>query len=989
MNYRLLPLLFILLLSNNLVSQTPGYWHLSDKDGLPSNTIYHIIEDKNGYICLGTSAGLTRFNGFKCQTIANPNSKSSDASDLCLDKQGNIWFSNFNHELFKFNHKSQIIEKIEGVNHDNFNAQGKFDIDHLDNIWFTNNKNIYFYNSAEKNIKTIADQISPPYSFGLYGNNELIFGSVKFYKASYSKYPEIEITELNTESNKLEKPILLYDVKKQFILPVYYNINNVPDGLKILDLNQFPSIKSVQNICLLKDNSIWICTSDGVVIFNENGELSNNKVLLKGKNVSYAYLDSKNNYWVATLNEGLFMISDFNINSFEFYNENHQLNGVSCLTVFQDNLLVGTQNGKIIKFNKNNEQVEYDLIFDRSIYNISNIDNQMVLINQKIFNSGFKPLNITYNLSAAKDFIHFNKYYILSNNSGLRFLDKDNLFKNKIESDNITLNIEIRDENNKILNNSVKLFNRFIIEGRADKLFMDSKQRIWINSSSGIYCLILNTNTLIKYEFSYNKNALALDFAEDNKGLIYLAIANEGIVILGENGLIKKYSTKDGLLNSNARKILWKNNRLWIATANGLNSINTLENKVYDIRIADGILSNDIQDICWFNNKIWIATFKGLSSLKDDFIPSNPSAPSIFLLKTEVNGNEYTNSSNEFKYNQNNLGFYFEGINYKSRQLMFYKYRLKGLSNNWISLSGNNNYILFQGLEPDDYNLEIIAYNDKGIASEPLQYSFKITKPIWLKTWFWLLVILLIIVFLFFYIRNLQFQKNKKIQLENDLRISQLTSLKAQMNPHFMFNALNSIQDFILLNDKKSANMYLGKFSDLMRLILDMSNQLHVLLTHEFKALKLYLELESLRFEESFTYEIVEDKNLDPSEWKIPSMIIQPFVENAIKHGLLHKRGERKLWVYFDKKEDENTLKVVIKDNGIGRKAAEQINLSKSNRHQSFATGATERRLTLLNQNIANNIEITYQDILDSNQNPSGTSVTINIPLIPNNNLEK
>jgi len=972
-----------------LYSQTPGYWHLSDKDGLPSNTIYHIIEDNNGYICLGTSAGLTRFNGFKCQTFANLNSKSSDASDLCLDKQGNIWFSNFNHELFKFNQQNQSIEKIEGVNHNNFNAQGKFDIDHLNNIWFTNNKNIYFYNSTDKTIKTIADQISPPYSFGLYGNNELLFGSIKIYKALYTKYPEIEITELTTETNKLEKPILLYDVKKQFILPVYYNINNVPDGLKILDLNLFPNIKSVQNICLLKDKSIWICTSDGVVIFNEKGELSNNNVLLKGKNVSYAFLDSKNNYWVATLNEGLFMISDFNIQSFEFYNDNHQLNGISCLTVFQNNLLVGTQNGKIIQFNQNNEYREFDLSFNRSIYNISNIDNQSVLINQMIFNSKFKPLNITYNLSAAKDFIQLDNYYIVSNNSGLRILDKNNLFNNKIENDNVTLNIEIRDENNKIISNSVKLFNRVIIEGRADKLYMDSKKRIWINSSSGIYCLMLKNNTLVKYEFSYNKNALALDFTEDNKGLIYLAIANEGIVIISENGIIKKYTMKDGLLNSNARKILWKNNRLWIATANGLNSINTLDNKVYDIRIADGIMSNDIQDICWYNNKIWIATFKGLSSINDNFIPSNPFPPSISLLKTEVNGIAFSSLTNEFKYNQNNLGFYFEGINYKSRQLMFYKYRLIGLSDNWISLSGNNNYILFQGLEPDNYKLEIIAYNDKGLASKPLEYSFKITKPIWLKSWFWIAVLIGVLLLIALYIRNLQIQNNKKIQLENDLRISQLTSLKAQMNPHFMFNALNSIQDFILLNDKKSANMYLGKFSDLMRLILDMSNQLHVLLSHEFKALKLYLELESLRFEDSFSYEIIDDKNLDPSEWKIPSMIIQPFVENAIKHGLLHKRGERKLWVYFDKKENENTIKVVIKDNGIGRKAAEQINLSKSNRHQSFATGATERRLNLLNQNIDNNIEITYEDMLDTNQIVSGTSVTINIPLIPNTNTEK
>jgi LytS/YehU family sensor histidine kinase len=221
----------------------------------------------------------------------------------------------------------------------------------------------------------------------------------------------------------------------------------------------------------------------------------------------------------------------------------------------------------------------------------------------------------------------------------------------------------------------------------------------------------------------------------------------------------------------------------------------------------------------------------------------------------------------------------------------------------------------------------------------------------------------------------------EKVRVLDDIRNSQLSALKAQMNPHFIFNVLNSIQEIILLNDKKEANIYLGKFADLMRLILDQSNKVAISLDDEIRSLKLYLELEALRFEENFKYEIKVADMLYTYNIDIPAMLIQPYLENAIKHGLMHKHGEKTVALSFSL-FNENTLLCVITDNGIGRKRSSEINRMREKKHTSFATGATQRRLELLNQGRTQTITVTFVDSMDEHRNVCGTKVLLYIPLV-------
>ncbi len=223
-------------------------------------------------------------------------------------------------------------------------------------------------------------------------------------------------------------------------------------------------------------------------------------------------------------------------------------------------------------------------------------------------------------------------------------------------------------------------------------------------------------------------------------------------------------------------------------------------------------------------------------------------------------------------------------------------------------------------------------------------------------------------------------ETQKRLALEKQYRSSELKALKAQMDPHFIFNALNSIQEYIVLNEKKLASDYLGKFADLMRKYLHFSDKGSITLQEEINTLNIYLELEKTRFEDTLNYKINIEKELDTS-LNIPTMLVQPYVENALKHGLLHIKNNRKLMISFSK-TDNNNIQCVIEDNGIGREKSNKIQQKRATLHKSFATKATQERLTLLNFGKEKKIGVKIIDLYNKNKEAIGTKVILIIPII-------
>ncbi len=242
-----------------------------------------------------------------------------------------------------------------------------------------------------------------------------------------------------------------------------------------------------------------------------------------------------------------------------------------------------------------------------------------------------------------------------------------------------------------------------------------------------------------------------------------------------------------------------------------------------------------------------------------------------------------------------------------------------------------------------------------------------------------LLVLMVVIGFLIF--RSIRLNAKQKINKMNH-RISEVTqkNLRQQMNPHFIFNTLNSIQYYMYQHDKISTNNYLTKFSLLMRKTLENSQHTSIPIKDELDALELYLELEALRFKEKFQYNMEVDEEIDTLLLKIPTMLIQPYVENAISHGLIHKDGIGTVNVTL--KLQGEFIEATIEDNGIGREAAMEIKNSRNGNHNSLGTKITESRLSLVNSLYGKNMRIDYTDLKDENGNPVGTKVVIHIPIM-------
>jgi len=241
-------------------------------------------------------------------------------------------------------------------------------------------------------------------------------------------------------------------------------------------------------------------------------------------------------------------------------------------------------------------------------------------------------------------------------------------------------------------------------------------------------------------------------------------------------------------------------------------------------------------------------------------------------------------------------------------------------------------------------------------------------------------LVIIFVIFYSFYRLKLR-EVNRRYKLHENLTRLKQEALAQQMNPHFIFNTLSSIQYYINENDKKASNKYLTMFSQLMRMTLDNSYQKTISIAEEVKTLNFYIKLEQLRFEGKFEYEIRICDEFDPSKYQIPSLLLQPFVENSIWHGLMHKETkDGKLDICINKYKNEIQCK--ISDNGVGRFKAEQINTKRNKTHNSLGSKITESRLKLINSLYGNDLSIIYNDLVDSSGNAEGTEVIIRLPLI-------
>jgi two-component sensor histidine kinase len=336
-------------------------------------------------------------------------------------------------------------------------------------------------------------------------------------------------------------------------------------------------------------------------------------------------------------------------------------------------------------------------------------------------------------------------------------------------------------------------------------------------------------------------------------------------------------------------------------------------------------------------------------------------------------------------YQQNSLTFLFHSLLYQREDDVRFTYRLNsGRPGAWSQLSANTQAD-YLDLPPGAYTFEVKAVMGDGLESLPAECSFTISPPFW-QTWWFIALLLLVLTtagILIFRSRvaSIREEEAEKTKVARQIAEIELTAIRAQMNPHFVFNALNSIQDFVLNNNAREASRYLAKFARLIRLALDNADKTNVTVANTVEFLRHYIDLESLRFPERFIYELETDPEVDIENSLIPNMMIQPHVENAIWHGIMHRKdGQGELVVRLIH-HDDHTLVATIRDNGIGRVAAAKINAEKRAGHRSKGTILVRENLKMINLLYHTDARVEYEDLYDTAGNATGTLVRVFIPV--------
>jgi hypothetical protein len=477
---------------------------------------------------------------------------------------------------------------------------------------------------------------------------------------------------------------------------------------------------------------------------------------------------------------------------------------------------------------------------------------------------------------------------------------------------------------------------------------------------------------------------------ESKDGMLWIASYDDaGVIGLKNNRQVIALTKQQGLTSDICRTLLVHNNMLWVGTDRGLNKVdlNKPGYPVTQYTYLDGLASDMVNTLFADSSRIYVGTSAGLSFFdeKND-VPNEPCR--IYLLSLINSERErIADSANlVIPYTSKRLRVEFAAISYRSVGKIVYRYRMTGIDSTWRETK--DSYLEYPELPSGNYELQLMAINKFGNPSRIISVPITVTIQFWKKTWFvisiWVLSLALLWWFAAWRITRIRRKQQEKERLMQKMAELENTALTSQMNPHFIFNCLNSIQLFIFDGDMTTSNRYIAGLGKLIRMTLNNSSRLLVTLAEEADYLTSYLSLEKMRFENKIDYEFVIEDGIDPLTIMLPPMLVQPFVENALQHGLHHKPGDKGL-IRIRIQRAAEKLKIIVEDNGIGRKAAAGMKKTGLKEYlkeySSKGMALTEDRIEIINKLYKEPANIEISDLMDETYSPSGTRVVITLPI--------
>lgn len=967
-------------------------------NGLPDAYTQGVYQDKQGYLWIGTYTGLSRFDGEHFVTVEVNHSPITNSIVALQDHLDRLWV--VTRKTVAILNKDSIVTFPTS---DGLAMDFVFDVIQLRNkkIWALGVNGAYeFTGNSWKKIRFPAKYRSSDcrqiieVSNGLYIN----FGSVIVFEDKIGNYKEL--TPVQTDRSFYINMHLLENRLYAISSSAMYRIEN---GTVREIFRRQLSTTRCYNFLIDSKKRFWVSTEKHGILVSEPGNenVLGNQVDLPFNLTTYLFEDRDHNIW-ATNYEGLVKIKDV---SFMSYNKTNN-------KIFENiRFLTSDTAGNI-----------YIASTGNGLYKIDADDQQPHPLNFSAFR------NFNTDVVDGISFDDENSLWIVTRR--LRLLKYKNGkatdLSNLLHTPQLFYSICFDKDRRQVLIASDKLYvgdekgfrtwgESFNVPEITQPRFICKRNdgSLLINTlDSGIYFIDKNNKVI---NISSQLNIARISFLnrriyEDPQGGFWVMTPGEGLTKYKAqpNGDFKKIvtlTTKEGLPNNTSYSAVFdRQNRLWLATLSGLATITrTGPDFNYTINHIGSELSNQVLN--WGaayitsdkQNNIWVSTFHELIKVESGKTQLQNSRPGIAIENVTLNSkttnwNLYTDSLQGYfhlpykpglDHRHNSLSISFQGISYSINPGLRYSYKLISShsfsdevtdTSNWSEPATSNN-VSFVKLPPADYTF-VVKVRESGTAwSEPAYFLFSIQPPFWTRWWFRSLFIIFIAVLIgwIFRIRIKRIQHRSVIQ--DQLHQLEMKALKAQMNPHFIYNALNSIQSLVVDNKQQEAIKYISKFAKLLRQVLEQSGKNFVTLDKELSTIELYIQLEMLRMNMQLNYHVsIDEQVLAEKEW-VPPLILQPFVENALWHGLNRKEGDKRLTVKIS--SDDEWIFATIVDNGIGRQKAGELKSGNKDYPRSMGMEITGKRLQLINHDP--NTSFAIKDLKDKIGEPIGTEVIIKI----------
>jgi ligand-binding sensor domain-containing protein/anti-sigma regulatory factor (Ser/Thr protein kinase) len=958
--YRLLCTgVIFLLIGLCATAQSFKYAQYTTYNGLPIDNVYAAAQNDKGYMWFGTDFGIAKFDGYLFTNYNRSNGIATKAitdivyagGDSCIfiaypftlqSIQGNGTVHTLAtipkaslQQIIKHGNSFYFYERNKEVFY--IFQNGKVSMHNMDSMFHIKDLILHAITSLqEKGI--------------LFNTSKGIFWQYNNEIKQLLPNEDVYFTVLRKNNTLLSATA--FQLKSSTTNFVFSN-NGIPITGKDF----------IYNMAEDANGTVWLRGMEkGIYQFADNIlEEKSSTLSLQNKVVHKFFVDRENNTWFCTDGAGVLFKG---ANMFTNYETQDGLANNKVLQLLQKNdaLFIGTANGVSVKKGNSIKPINFEQTSDGLQYVYKLFDDVQADFGICMASTFPKEKDTSIKNKFPIQNKVMDGYKIAHANTIMAWQQNINTYWS---FDNGNIN---KFENN-ILTHKYDLA---VLGIRKIYSFIEFEQKIYISTSDGIV-VIENEKLIFNKAINNQKLGEVFQFLIDKKNRLWIATEN-GLIIYQNNkyAFAPKANTYGG--NYCKAMALDDDNKVWCASWDGIFVTDGITRKNFNTN--NGLISKTCHSILYDSTtkQLYIGTDNGLSVINKEALITAKSLTTLDVIC--FNDSIQIPENATLKSFQTNLSFYCNVPYFAGGKNIVYEYKLDNA--NWlISATPTINLTNIGG---GSHTLKLRArLNGDVLNAKETIFSFTIKRKFYKTWWFWLLVIF-VLQYLLYRIINHYNKKAREKKLVIQKQQIELTTLKQQafsslMNPHFIFNALNSIQHYINKQDRQMANKYLSDFAMLVRKSFDAAQKPFVPLEDEIETIRLYLQLEQMRFANKFEYSITLKDEVEEEDWMLPSMVLQPFLENAIIHGIAPLNEQGKLEIIISAKE--NTLYITIADNGIGIGKSQQ--LKTDTKHKSKGMYLIKERLQLLSRYSQNPIELSINPNNDTAEN-KGTCITLIVP---------